>query len=237
MKPSRWPTSSNRWTGRSHHARCPHRLCAFDDRFAKRKILVGVAQANTSVNNYLDGPFDQLPDNFIEGDVLKDAILAATPEMAGQIDRLGNSPDGQTRYLIAPYMNFEDPSELEMIAQCGADEDLPVYYNCFSFADTGGAPEDGECARRRRRAAGGWRPAAIGWLKQCTKRKRPPEGGRFQSEHPLRAITLGELERTTGLGAAYFLRSTTRLSRVRKPPFFRTGRRPGSKYVSALDRP
>jgi hypothetical protein len=35
----------------------------------------------------------------------------------------------------------------------------------------------------------------------------------------------------------YFLRSTTRESRVRKPPFFRTPRSSGSKLVSAFDRP
>ncbi len=109
----------------------------YDDRYAKRKILVGVNQLNTSVNNYFDGPFDQLPDNFIEGDALKRAILAASPEMAGQIDRFGNSPDNETRYLIAPYLQYEDESDLGVIAQCAATEKPPVYYNCFSFAGGG----------------------------------------------------------------------------------------------------
>ena len=106
----------------------------YDDRFARRKILVGVNQSNTSVNNYLDGPFDQLPDNFLKGDILKNAILAATPDRAGQIDRFGNSPDGETRYLIAPYMQYEDQSELGVIADCAAEEEPPVYYSCFSYA-------------------------------------------------------------------------------------------------------
>ncbi len=109
----------------------------YDDRHAKRKILVGVHQLNTSINNYFDGPFDQLPDNFIEGDALKRAILAASPEMAGQIDRFGNSPDNETRYLIAPYLQYEDESDLGVIAQCAATEKPPVYYNCFSFAGGG----------------------------------------------------------------------------------------------------
>ena len=109
----------------------------YEDRYSKRKILVGVNQLNTSVNNYFDGPFDQLPDNFIEGDALKRAILAASPEMEGQIDRFGNSPDNQTRYLIAPYLQYEDESELGVIAQCAATEKPPVYYNCFSFIGSG----------------------------------------------------------------------------------------------------
>ena len=106
----------------------------YDDRFARRKILVGVNQLNTSVNNYLDGPFDQLPDNFLKGDLLKNAILAASPDRAGQIDRFGNSPDGETRYLIAPYMQYEDQNELADIADCAAEEQPPVYYSCFSYA-------------------------------------------------------------------------------------------------------
>jgi hypothetical protein len=106
----------------------------YDDRFARRKILVGVNQLNTSVNNYLDGPFDQLPDNFLKGDVLKNAILAASPDRAGQIDRFGNSPDGETRYLIAPYMQYQDQDELAAVADCAAEEEPPVYYSCFSYA-------------------------------------------------------------------------------------------------------
>lgn len=114
----------------------------YADRHAARQILVAVHQTNTSVNNYLDGPFDQLPDNFISGDVLQRAILAASPEMKGQIDRLGNSPDGETRYLIAPYMQYEDEAELQVIEECAAHESLPIYYNCFSFADSGPAEDD-----------------------------------------------------------------------------------------------
>src|SRR5690242_16723288 len=39
------------------------------------------------------------------------------------------------------------------------------------------------------------------------------------------------------LALPYFLRSTTRESRVRKPPFLRTLRSSGSKLVKAFDRP
>lgn len=106
----------------------------YSDRYAKRKILVGVSQLNTSINNYLDGPFDQLPDNFIVGDTLKNAILAASPEMVGQVDRFGNSPDGESRYLIAPYMQYEDPGELSTIADCAAEKLPPAYYGCFLYA-------------------------------------------------------------------------------------------------------
>jgi hypothetical protein len=112
----------------------------YADDYSTRKILIGVNQTNTAVNNYFDGPFDQLPDNFIKGNALHDAIIAASPEMKGHIDRLGNSPGGETRYLIAPYLQYTDPEELGIIDQCTKEEKPPIYYNCFSFIglDTGG---------------------------------------------------------------------------------------------------
>ncbi len=105
----------------------------YADRFADRKILVGVSGNNTWVNNYLDGPFDQLPDNFIQGDALLNAILAESPEAKGEIDRLGNYADGERRYLIAPYLQYENESDLETISDCARSATPPEYYKCFSY--------------------------------------------------------------------------------------------------------
>jgi hypothetical protein len=46
----------------------------YQDGLRHRKILVGVYEANYRLNTYFDGPFDQLPDNFIEGETLRKAI-------------------------------------------------------------------------------------------------------------------------------------------------------------------
>ena len=59
------------------------------DHFLDRKILIGVVDANVSANSYLDGPFDQLPDNFIDGETLRKSIIEAEPRFAGKIDRFG----------------------------------------------------------------------------------------------------------------------------------------------------
>ena len=40
----------------------------YRDHRLDRKILIGVFEQNVRLNNYFDGPFDQLPDNFIEGE-------------------------------------------------------------------------------------------------------------------------------------------------------------------------
>lgn len=108
----------------------------YKDKYMDRQILIGVYALNTQVNNYLDGPFDQLPDNFLKGDSLKNAILAASPEMKGQIDRFGNAPDDKTRYLIAPYMLYDSEADLELIDDCAQNEKLPTYYACFSYTDS-----------------------------------------------------------------------------------------------------
>lgn len=98
-----------------------------------RKILIGVFEGNARVNNYLDGPFDQLPDNFLEGDTLRRIILEIEPGLAGQIDRFGGSPDGSSRFLIAPYLHYRAVEELDVFHQCATSKDITpdIYYACF----------------------------------------------------------------------------------------------------------
>lgn len=106
----------------------------YADRLAGRKILIGVNRRAMVLNTPFDGPFDQLPDNFIKGDTLSKAIVAETPDEAGQIDRFGNSSDGETRYLIAPYMHYDKLADLAVIVDCTAKSESPRYYDCFSGA-------------------------------------------------------------------------------------------------------
>jgi hypothetical protein len=104
----------------------------YADREAPRRILVGVQAGNTGTNNYLDGPFDQLPDNFIKGNELLDAILTVSPELAGTLDRFGNSEDDTVRYLIAPYMQFEYEDELASFDGCVDGAAPSAYWDCFA---------------------------------------------------------------------------------------------------------
>lgn len=99
----------------------------------ERKILIGVYEENTLANNYFDGPFDQLPDNFIEGDELLKAILQVAPNLKGTIDRFGGSIDGSERFLIAPYMSYRSEDELMRAHRCatGPQGKGPRYYECF----------------------------------------------------------------------------------------------------------
>jgi len=109
----------------------------YRDRYRERWILVGVRAAETQLNTFFDGPFDQLPDNFIDGDVLRDALLTLSPEVEGQIDRLGNSLDLKGRMLVDPYILYDDQAELAAFDQCtAAAVDEAGYYPCLAVGQS-----------------------------------------------------------------------------------------------------
>ncbi|HHS88855.1 MAG TPA: hypothetical protein ENJ26_00630 [Rhodobacteraceae bacterium] len=112
----------------------------YEDRLKKRRILIGVHAANTDVNNWFDGPFDQLPDNFLKGNALRDAIVATSPQLANTIDRFGNyDKEGSERVFIAPYIHWRYEDELAVFSDCARDLGLSEkeYYSCFAIS-----PED-----------------------------------------------------------------------------------------------
>lgn len=118
----------------------------FRDHKLPRKILVGVFGVNSDVNNYFDGPFDQLPDNFIKGDELREAIIASDPSQKGRIDRYGNSPDGNSRFMIAPYLYYSTEQDLAIFERCANDKKIPadLYPACFVVNDSSDPPTTGK---------------------------------------------------------------------------------------------
>ena len=109
----------------------------YSDRYLDRWILVGVRAAEASLNTYFDGPFDQLPDNFIKGNALGEALVALSPDVEGQIDRLGNSKDLMGRMLVDPYILYQEEAELALFDQCAAAAvDAETYYPCFAIGQT-----------------------------------------------------------------------------------------------------
>jgi hypothetical protein len=89
------------------------------------------------VNNYFDGPFDQLPDSFIKGEELREAIIAADPSQEGRIDRFGGAPDGASRYLIGPYAYYRSEEDLLAFHECAISKEIPrdLYHACFVIRD------------------------------------------------------------------------------------------------------
>lgn len=110
----------------------------YRDHRIERKILIGAFEGNSRVNNWFDGPFDQLPENFIAGEELREAIIAADPSAKGQIDRLGHYTNEEGRYLINPYMLYKRESDLLRIHACAtAREKRPNYHRCFVVSNEG----------------------------------------------------------------------------------------------------
>jgi len=118
----------------------------YKDKLADRRILIGVFIGNTQLNNYFDGPFDQLPDNFIEGDTLRDALLQIEPSMKDKTDRYGADPSGEVRYAITTYLYYDTVQDLKPVVDCAAKEnDAATYYTCFDLKQPGEeAPEPGD---------------------------------------------------------------------------------------------
>jgi hypothetical protein len=98
-----------------------------------RKVLIGVHDGNTYVNNYFDGPADQLPENHIKDDNLRKAIVDAAPAMKDQLDTFGYLKSGEGRYLIAPYIQYQSQDELLDYDVCATSTDVPKdqYDGCF----------------------------------------------------------------------------------------------------------
>jgi hypothetical protein len=111
----------------------------YRDHRLDRKILIGVFEQNVRLNNYFDGPFDQLPDNFIEGETLREAIVDSDPSVKGRIDRLGYFRDDESRYAISPYMQYRSDNDLLQVHRCATDRRVPAasYYRCFVMDGAG----------------------------------------------------------------------------------------------------
>jgi len=107
----------------------------YRDHLRDRKIMIGAFEGNMVTNSYFDGPFDQLPDNFIQGDMLRDAIISVEPEMKGHIDRFGAWGDGAERYAIDPYIPFRALDDLTMFDRCAKarQHEPDTYYLCFAI--------------------------------------------------------------------------------------------------------
>ena len=119
-----------------------------------RKILIGVYEGNYRLNTYFDGPFDQLPDNFIEGETLRQAILEVSPGLKGKIDRFGSSPNGEVRFLIKPYASYQSESDLYGVDKCARTRVRAAgYYACFvaepADSDFSARPTDARKKRKR----------------------------------------------------------------------------------------
>ncbi len=112
------------------------RFAFYKDHNLERFILIGVVKENVWNNNYYDGPFDQLPDNFIDGETFGDAFRLSNPTFPFAIDRFGKT-SSTTRVLIRPYALYEVEDDLYHFDQCAKrfHNSEMEYYKCFDIND------------------------------------------------------------------------------------------------------
>jgi hypothetical protein len=105
----------------------------YRDHLRDRKIMIGAYEPNMLTNTWFDGPFDQLGDNFIQGEALRDALIAQDSSLKGHIDRFGGFPGGEERIGVDPYLPYRSVSDLYIFDRCATErKDKPSYYLCFA---------------------------------------------------------------------------------------------------------
>ncbi len=104
------------------------------DRSSQRKILIGVNAQNIKRNNYYDGPFDQLADNYIKNTDLAKYIQQAYPYTRNRINEYGIFTDVQgSRVSITPYYTYYSKSELvDLLSNCH-EEPPEKFYSCIAY--------------------------------------------------------------------------------------------------------
>ena len=108
----------------------------YDDTPNNRKILIAVNNWNARRNNYYDGPFDQLPDNYVDQTNIKKYIELAYPYLKGRINKFGHvNGEKGSRVAINAYSYYEDESQLDFIASCRKTfpgGPSPKFYACIA---------------------------------------------------------------------------------------------------------
>jgi hypothetical protein len=89
----------------------------YDEPEMDRKILFSISQKNVITNNYYDGPFDQLADNFVDPERFQDMIERAYPYFKGKVKGRGDFVDKNgnrtgTRISISPYIQHGNIREV-----------------------------------------------------------------------------------------------------------------------------
>lgn len=104
----------------------------YNDRENHRKIMIGVEGENVLQNNWYDGPFDQLPDNYVKTGQLKvqEYLEKHYPYYKGQIDKYGNFLNKKgSRIAVAPYIVYFSQNDLKFVDSLKAlNMETSVFY-------------------------------------------------------------------------------------------------------------
>lgn len=87
-----------------------------DSEHDNRKVLAAIRGTNATRNDYYDGPFDQLADNYVDEVKVSEYIIRASPSLEGRIDKFGyfTQRERPSRVSISPYYVYFDQAGLDL---------------------------------------------------------------------------------------------------------------------------
>ncbi len=101
-----------------------------DQDHGDRKILTAISTVNVSRNNYFDGPFDQLADNYAEEVQIAKFMKLANPSLDGRIDQYGyfNDTERPLRVSLSHYYRFTSTKDLDSFTSRIKDAEDPYRF-------------------------------------------------------------------------------------------------------------
>ena len=113
----------------------------YDDVEIDRLVLIGVDYKNITVNNYYDGPFDQLADNFVKDDTFRNYVVRVFPSLEGKINQRGVFLDDEgepknSRLSLQPHVKFYSIQYLQQyVTECEKESDERSVVACLTRDD------------------------------------------------------------------------------------------------------
>ena len=94
-----------------------------------RKILAAIRGQSATRNDYYDGPFDQLADNYVDVTDVSKYMQLASPSLQGRIDKYGYFTDRESgRVSISPYyVYFSLESLADFVTHAEESEDTSLF--------------------------------------------------------------------------------------------------------------
>ena len=95
-----------------------------------RKVLVAIRGQDATRNDYFDGPFDQLADNYVDEAGVANYVVRASPSLAGRIDKWGyfTDSDRPSRVSMSPYYVYFTDQALDLFVSQMKLQANPYYF-------------------------------------------------------------------------------------------------------------
>ncbi len=110
-------------------------LVFFFDKENNRKLLVGAKGENVLANNWYDGPFDQMPDNYVKTGKINYSDVVRAYYADGRVDEyLGYVDSPGTRIAVAPYTVYFDANYFVFAGDCQTAfaSNMGSLYSCLT---------------------------------------------------------------------------------------------------------